>query len=268
MIGSLVSACIRIVRPAYLPASRAAARMWDRRLGIMTGDEDVARELRRARGEDRLYSFGAISYLGMRRLMRRLEPTRKDVLLDMGCGAGRATCVAAQYPFSRVIGIDIDERLCALAQHNARRLRRCTVRPEIVHADATTYHVPDDVTVVFLYNPFRGEVLESALTRVLESFDRKPRRLRLAYANPREHALVESMRRFRAAETLWLSWRPEAAWHRTKVVQFYEVEPADSRGQRTVPDGGCLQQQALAENIHPAFFLAATCNVFDYFITH
>jgi predicted RNA methylase len=158
-------------------------------------------------------------------VMRKLEPSETDALLDMGCGAGRAICVAAQYPFSRVIGIEIDQRLCALAERNARRLRRYAVRPEIVCTDAAEYRVPDDITVVFFYNPFWGEVFKTALTRVLESFDRAPRRLQLAYANPREHELIASMRRFRTADRMWLSWRPGTEWHRTKVVQFYEVEP-------------------------------------------
>ena len=216
--------CARIVRPAYLRAGRAAARVCDRRFGITTGDDEVAWELGRANDDDWM-SRRAISYLGIERLMRKLEPGRTDALLDMGCGAGRAICVAAQYPFSRVIGIEIDEDLCALAARNARRLRRYTVRPEIVRADAAKYRVPDDITIVFLYNPFGGGVLKAALTRILESFDRAPRRLRLAYANPREHELIASMQRFRTGDKIWLSWRPEAEWHRTKEVQFYEVLP-------------------------------------------
>ena len=215
----------RVVRPAYLRVRHATARICDRRFGITTTDEEIVRELGRAADNDYRYAIGAIPYLGIERLMWKLEPSRTDAILDMGCGAGRAICVAAQYPFSRVIGIEIDERLCALAERNARRLRRYAVRPEIVRADAATYRVPDDITVVFLYNPFSGEVLKRALTRVLESFDRAPRRLRLAYANPREHELIASMQRFRTVDTIWLSWRPEAEWHRTKVVQFYEVEP-------------------------------------------
>jgi len=226
----------RIVRPAYLRAGHAAAQLCDRRFGITTSDEEVARELGRA--PDGNYRFGcrAISYLGIERLIRKLEPSGTDALLDMGCGAGRAICVAAQYPFSRVIGIEIDERLCALAERNASRLRRYAVRPEIVCADAAKYRVPDDITVVFLYNPFSGEVLKTALTRVLESFDRAPRRLRLAYANPREHEMIASMQRFRTADMIWLSWRQEAEWHRTKVVQFYEVE-LDTQGQAATASG-------------------------------
>jgi predicted RNA methylase len=220
-----VSGCVRLVRPAYLQASRAAARFSDRRFGVTTSDEEVVRELGRASNDDYRYVSRAISYLGIERLIRKLEPNRTDAFLDMGCGAGRAICIAAQHPFSRVIGIEVDEGLCALAELNARRLRRYVVRPETICADATKYRVPDDVTVVFLYNPFNGEVLRAALTQVLESFDRAPRRLRLAYANPRDHELIASMHRFRTTGKMWLSWRPEAEWHRTKVVQFYEVEP-------------------------------------------
>jgi predicted RNA methylase len=222
----VLSGFAQLVRPAYLAAVRAGARFGDRRFGITTTDEEVAREVGRALDDAYLYGYRAIPYLGIERLMRKLQPSRTDAFLDMGCGAGRAICVAAQYPFSRVIGIEIDDRLCALAERNARRLRRYALRPQIVRADAARYRVPDDITVVFLYNPFHGEVLETALTRVLESFDRAPRRLRLAYANPVEHELIASMRRFRAADKMWLSWRPGTEWHRTKVVQFYEGRAA------------------------------------------
>jgi predicted RNA methylase len=219
----------RIVRPPYLAASRAAARSCDRWFGITTTDEDVARELGREQEDGFRFNSRAVSYLGMERLVRRLAPSRTEALLDMGCGAGRAICVAAQHPFSRVIGIEIDKELCSLAERNAHRLRRYTVRPEIVWTDAVEYRVPDDITIVFLFNPFGGDVLEKALTRIVESFDRVPRRLKLAYSNPREHELIASMPRFRTAGKMWLSWRPEAEWHRTKVVQFYEVEPNGSR---------------------------------------
>jgi SAM-dependent methyltransferase len=217
--------CVRVVVPPYQRARRAIVRLCDRRFGITTANEEVAHELGHWGDEDWRNTRGAIPYLGSGRLMRKLKPSRNDVLLDMGCGAGRAICLAARYPFSRVVGIEIDEGLCTLAASNARRLRRCAVRPEVVRADVTTFRVPDDVTVVFLYNPFRGEVLKTALTRVLESYDRAPRRLRLVYANPREHGLVVSMRRFRTADSMLLSWRPEAERRRTKVVQFYEVVP-------------------------------------------
>ena len=213
-----------IIKPTYLHVRYLSSLYADRRLGIATTDERVAREL----GQDvaqyrRVYR--AIPFVGAHRLMRRLDPGPHDALLDFGCGAGRVICVAAQYPFSRIIGVDVDAAFCALAERNARALRRCTTFPEVECADATTYQVPDEVTVIFLYNPFGGPVLRAALTRALESFDRAPRRMRVVYANPREHDLVVSMRRFRDAGRFWISWRPGKEWRRTQAVRIYEIDP-------------------------------------------
>jgi hypothetical protein len=80
----------RIVRPAYLGASRAAARFCDRRLGITTTDEVVVRELGRALDDDYRFACRAISHLGIERLMRKLEPSQRDALWDVGRGARSA----------------------------------------------------------------------------------------------------------------------------------------------------------------------------------
>jgi predicted RNA methylase len=212
----------RVIKPAYLQVRYISSLLQDLRLGITTTEERVAREL--GHDFDR-YRHRAVAFMGLKRLMRHLDPDPSDALLDLGCGAGRIICVAAQHPFSRVIGIDIDEEFCALAERNARALRRCSIRPEVVCTDAAMYRVPDNATVVVLYNSFGGEVLRAALTRVLESFDRAPRRIRIAYANPREHDLVISMERFRETGRLWVSWRPGRQWRRTQLMRVYEVEP-------------------------------------------
>jgi SAM-dependent methyltransferase len=216
------------IKPLYLRARYVRSRLADRRLGIVTTDECVALESSQQALQGYNFPGGrhrALSFTGIRCLMRRLAPGPNDALLDLGCGAGRVILVAAQYPFSRVIGVEIDEKICALAERNARSLRRFAVRPEVVRADAATYMVPDDVSIVFLYDPFGGEVLRSVLRRILDSYDRAPRRMRLAYANPREHDLVMSMERFREADRLWVSWRPGAEWGRTQMVSLYDVEP-------------------------------------------
>jgi precorrin-6B methylase 2 len=212
-----------IIKPVYLHVRYLSSLWGDRRLGITTIDERLAREFGCNVAEYH-YRYRAISYFAAKRVMRRLDPGPQDALLDFGCGAGRVICDAAQYPFSRIIGVDVDAKLCAVAKRNVNALRRSRTLPEIVCADATTYLVPDEVTVVFLYNPFPGPVLQAALMRVLESFDRVPRRMRVVYANPREHEVVMSMRHFRDAGRFWISWRPGKEWRRTQAVQFYEID--------------------------------------------
>lgn len=212
-----------IIKPLYLRARYVSSQMNDRRLGIRTTDELVAQDL----GQDiadYYRRYKALPFHGIGRIMRRLAPSASDAFLDIGCGAGRVVSVAASYPFRRIIGIDIEKEFCNLAETNVRMLRQGGVRPEIICTDASIYRVPDDITVVFLYNPFRGDVLHASLTRILESFDREPRRIRLVYANPREHDQLMSMQRFRDIGQLAISWRPGKEWNRTQIVRFYDVE--------------------------------------------
>jgi SAM-dependent methyltransferase len=218
----------RVLRPMHLELRAAASTAIDRRLGVFTTDEAVAEALGVEIGEYRRV-LRAMSWSAAFRLVRRLRLGSDDVVLDMGCGAGRVACLAARSPISRVIGIDRDPRMADLARSNAAGLRgrRCPI--EIEQADAPSFDVPDDVTCVYMYNPFGGEVLESVLQRLLASMDRRERRIRLVYANPREHDLVVGLGRFRPSASMSLGWRPGREWARTQRVQFYEVEASPAR---------------------------------------
>jgi tRNA G46 methylase TrmB len=77
-----------------------------------------------------------------------------DTLLDYGCGKGRVLIEATRYPFQRILGIDIVPELVAIARANVRADRRC----HVYCADAALFAVPDDVTVIYLFNPFDGRV--------------------------------------------------------------------------------------------------------------
>jgi SAM-dependent methyltransferase len=190
---------------------------------VVTTDEVVARRLQVELGSFRLLQR-ALTWNGAYRLMRHLRPGPQDVFLDIGCGAGRVVCTAARFHLARVIGVDLDPRMARLAAENARSLRRRRCPLEVVEADGARFELPDDVTIVFLYNPFGGETLDSALQRLLESIARRPRRMRLVCANPREHERIIGSGRFRPTTHMSLGWRPGGEWARTQRVQVYEVQ--------------------------------------------
>lgn len=156
------------------------------------------------------------------RILGALELTAQDVFLDAGCGKGRAVFQAARlYPFARVIGFDFSAELVGVARRNvdlnAGRLKCKNV--ELVVADAAVWPLPDDVTVILANNPFQGELFAHFLHQVLESFDRRPRPLRLVYVHPFDVRTIEQTGRFRRC---W-SWEASA---RGPGVQMYQAQPA------------------------------------------
>jgi hypothetical protein len=72
---------------------------------------------------------------------------------------------------------------------------------ELVCADALRYEIPDDVTTVFLNNPFRGATFKAVIDKLIESHDRAPRRLTIIYNNPADHELLMQTGRFRKERT-------------------------------------------------------------------
>jgi predicted RNA methylase len=151
--------------------------------------------------------------------------TRDDVFLDYGSGRGRALLAAARFPFARVIGLEFVAAEAAIARANAKiaapRLRCKQI--EVIEDDATVWQVPDDVTYIYMYNPFWGETFTAMLDRVIESLDRRPRRLTIVYARPTCAADLLATGRFRRVRT---SRGPRRKLDFQRIEVFRTLEPA------------------------------------------
>ena len=128
------------------------------------------------------------------RVLRTLLPAAgvepDDVLLEYGSGKGRvAIWVASRYPLRRIIGVEHNADSLAAAQANLRNWRRPLRCPavEFTNADAGEFVVPDDVTVVYLFNPFVGVTFNQMLAHLRASLARCPRPLRVIYLYPFMH---------------------------------------------------------------------------------
>jgi hypothetical protein len=158
------------------------------------------------------------------RLFHRYPLGRDDVMVDIGSGAGRVVLFGAtRYSCRKIIGVERDERFDSIARRNVRQARlRARTPIELVHADALEFVVPDDVTVVFFFNPFEGEALEQLAAKLTASIDRSPRRLLFLYANPRSEEVLAENPRFLLVDRL-RSWRPDPEWARSCSVNVYDV---------------------------------------------
>jgi len=136
------------------------------------------------------------SYLILNTVFSRIKPKAQsdnEVLLDIGCGMGRAVVAAATYPYSAIIGIEISEDLLHIARQNvarSTRRRKChDIRLE--RRDALEYPLPDEVTTIFFYNPFRGETLRRFIENIGQSLIRRHRTITIAFVNPSHFNVAE-----------------------------------------------------------------------------
>lgn len=91
--------------------------------------------------------------------------------VDVGCGKGQP-CIFAQkyFRFANAYGIDFSEPLIDVAKQNAAKVAYDNVAFFV--ADAATWKIPEGNSLLFLFNPFNGVILEKFVTSNLEHFVR------------------------------------------------------------------------------------------------
>jgi SAM-dependent methyltransferase len=188
-------------------AISALRRTASRALDIWYNTDTAGKiELPGIHGADQIY-YIASPWRSLRRALSPADVTSSDVFLDVGCGKGRMVLEAvSSYRFRRCVGVELVPEIYRHAVrniHNAeRRRRRIRGRVELINQDIRAFAVPDDVSVVFAFNPFRGPVWTAAIDSLIASRDRAPRRIRLVYVNPEEHRQLLGTGRFRVEREL------------------------------------------------------------------
>jgi SAM-dependent methyltransferase len=130
----------------------------------------------------------------MKRIAQTREITPEDVFVDFGSGKGRMVFLAAQYPFKRVIGIELAADLHQVAQANIAKNRKRLRCPDVqlVNQDVLSFPIPDDMTFAYFFNPFTGDVFKSVIDSIGASLRRNPRRITLVYTNPVMHEYLSA----------------------------------------------------------------------------
>jgi precorrin-6B methylase 2 len=178
---------VRLTGTAWYASYRE--RHFDRRHGVNTaGNVDVAELGVESRDLE---------------LSVHYEPTTPEVLfgtlsdltiqyhdyafVDLGSGKGLAILVASMFPFDRVIGVEWSPWLADVSRENIRSFhnaqQRCR-RIEVVNGDAGTYALPDLPLVIYLFNPFKEQLVRRVLNNIQESLTKNPRHIVLVYYNP------------------------------------------------------------------------------------
>ena len=118
----------------------------------------------------------------------------KFTFIDLGSGKGRTLLMASEYPFQKIIGVELLPELHQVAQENLRlyqsESQKCFAL-ESVCGNATTFPFPAEPLVLYLFNPLPESGLRQMLANLDRSLAANPRPAYVLYHNPLlEHVLA------------------------------------------------------------------------------
>jgi len=109
------------------------------------------------------------------------------IFIDLGSGKARTLLMASDYPFRRIVGVELLPALHQAAQQNLSKYRsesqKCFAL-ESICADATEFAFPDEPTVLYLFNPFPESGLRRTMANLEKSLRQNPRAVYVLYHNP------------------------------------------------------------------------------------
>ncbi len=107
--------------------------------------------------------------------------------IDMGSGKGRVLLMAADYPFRRIVGVELFPALHRVAQQNlnayASDSQQCFAL-EAVCGDAREFIFPAEPLLLYLFNSLPEAALIEVMTNLDDSLRQCPREVYLLYHNP------------------------------------------------------------------------------------
>jgi SAM-dependent methyltransferase len=127
---------------------------------------------------------------------RTASDFRDFTFIDLGCGKGRTLLMASDYPFRKIIGVELLPALHQIAVQNLRQYKSASQKCfalEANCADATTYVLPEGPLVLYLFNPFPESGMRQVAANLEETLRAHSRPVYVLYHNPLlEHTLSEN----------------------------------------------------------------------------
>src|SRR5579863_7314923 len=116
--------------------------------------------------------------------------------IDIGSGKGRALLMAADYPFQRIVGIELLPELHRVAKENINNYKSDSQQCfaiECILGNASEFAFPPESTVLYLFNPLPESGLATMISNLEQSLRKHPRPIFVLYHNPLlQHVLTRS----------------------------------------------------------------------------
>ena len=127
-------------------------------------------------------------------LLRRLDIQYSHFsFVDIGAGKGKMMLLAAEFPFRRIVGVELSRSLSDLAQRNCKSFRskkKACGNFEVLCRDAAEFTFPNGPLVIYMFNPFDDVVLAQMLSKLASAIRQQACQIFLIYNNPLHRNVV------------------------------------------------------------------------------
>lgn len=151
---------------------------WDRKLRINT----------EGRMDDHAdayhYPYEPTPYAVLERLAESGYIRSDNLLVDYGCGKGRVGFFLSYAVGCRTVGVEYNEPIYRQALENRKN---CTKGrdTDFICISAENYRV-EDADGFYFFNPFSIEIFRAVMGQIIDSYYRKPRKMRLFFYYPND----------------------------------------------------------------------------------
>ena len=119
--------------------------------------------------------------------------------IDVGSGKGRTLLMASDYPFRRIVGVELLPELNRIAKENLGKCKsekqKC-FRVESRCEDARDFVFPAEPTVLYLFNPLSPTGLTQVVANLEQSLQESNRKVLILYHNPLHHETLSASGHF------------------------------------------------------------------------
>jgi SAM-dependent methyltransferase len=107
--------------------------------------------------------------------------------IDLGCGKGRVTTVATEFPFREIVGVELSPALAGMVRVNTAKIARQfpdRQRVTVVEANVVDFALPPGKLVFFTYHAFGPEIVAQMVARIEAALDGATPHMFFVYYNP------------------------------------------------------------------------------------
>lgn len=158
---------------------------WEKLLRIKTTGRDDSHST------NTHYPYEPTSYQVLERLAKSGYIGKKNTVIDYGCGKGRVSFFLNHELKCKTIGVEFDERIYLKAEENRRSYGEHQ-KVGFVCCGAEQFEI-EDADVFYFFNPFSVEILQSVMSRILDSYYDKPRHMQLFFYYPNDEYVAYLM---------------------------------------------------------------------------